>query len=891
MIKWFLIFLLFSSTQFLQGQDIQSLMVASQNYHDVNPQEKLYLHLDKPAYTAGETIWIKTYATIGIQNLLSNFSALAYIELIDPKDQVVNAIKIPLVMGLGVADIALSDTLTEGSYRLRAYTNWMRNAAPQFFYDRTLNIANGSWDNLASTTTLLADGNKDTYQIKLHTLDGAPLKNTYINFEFVKEGKVLGKKTLRTNQAGEVDVAVDQKHGDVEVRYAFETPEKRAVNKVFKAISPDKQNSVQVFPEGGKLVSNRTNHVAVKALNPRGLGVKATVYFLSGQDTIGKVKTNVLGMGASTMFLLPQTSLTALVEYEDGVRQEVPLPTVHESGYSLMVNNQLQNRLIAQLHLSDDLVDDQDIYFLVQHLGKIFLASKQQASGNQVSFSANTAELPNGVLTLTVLNHQLVPITERPFFHYDPSKQLPVSVVLDKENYVRRAKVQVAVDMSEATDSVRIGAFSASVLHLGKVEEAMLNEAPDIISSLLLQSDIKGFVENPKYYFQEGQVNKKELDYLMLTQGWRNIDWKEIGQAKEKSYAVEKGVKISGHVRKFGRSAPEPHAIVQLFPSKSLLEYVERTADENGYFEFNHLLFPDSINFVLSARDSNGKNRVDLHVDEQEPPSVGRNRNDPLEINDVNALMADQIKDAKQYFKELHRIGMMEGSILIDEVLVTRRIGKASPRSANRNGPGNADHVFSGEELTGYQNMEQFFTARIPGIRWNIETGLPKDATFMLDGMPIDSMQANLLDFSRLESVEVLRTDIFTASYRIFMNDDMRMEGVERRRPVIFVLTSKPGESALNRRTIPKGILTLNTKGLYAERTFYKPDYDVSDAPKLQKDVRTTIHWEPSIVISKEGKAMFDFFTSDEPGTYRITLEGIDVNGKLARKVLDFEVK
>src|SRR5699024_11358804 len=84
--------------------------------------EKIYLHQDRSVYTTGETIWLKAYTTIGFSNLLSNHSQIAYIELINPKNEIVQSLRIPLIVGTGTAYITLADTLVAGSYRLRAYT-------------------------------------------------------------------------------------------------------------------------------------------------------------------------------------------------------------------------------------------------------------------------------------------------------------------------------------------------------------------------------------------------------------------------------------------------------------------------------------------------------------------------------------------------------------------------------------------------------------------------------------------------------------------------------------------------------------------------------------------------------------------------------------------------
>src|SRR6187397_1391795 len=49
-------------------------------------QEKLFLHTDKEFYTAGEILWFKIYSVDGAFHKPSEFSKIAYIEVLDEKN-------------------------------------------------------------------------------------------------------------------------------------------------------------------------------------------------------------------------------------------------------------------------------------------------------------------------------------------------------------------------------------------------------------------------------------------------------------------------------------------------------------------------------------------------------------------------------------------------------------------------------------------------------------------------------------------------------------------------------------------------------------------------------------------------------------------------------------
>jgi hypothetical protein len=124
------------------------------------PQEKVYLQLDKSYYATGDDIWFKAYVTIGSEHQLSALSGLLNVELINDKDSIEKAIKLPLTKGLAWGDFALPDTMKGGNYRIRAYTNWMRNTGPGYFFDKTILI--GSAANIITKTISHQPASKTT---------------------------------------------------------------------------------------------------------------------------------------------------------------------------------------------------------------------------------------------------------------------------------------------------------------------------------------------------------------------------------------------------------------------------------------------------------------------------------------------------------------------------------------------------------------------------------------------------------------------------------------------------------------------------------------------------------------------------------------------------------
>ncbi|HEX8021792.1 MAG TPA: carboxypeptidase regulatory-like domain-containing protein, partial [Mucilaginibacter sp.] len=92
---------------------------------------------------------------------------------------------------------------------------------------------------------------------------------------------------------------------------------------------------------------------------------------------------------------------------------------------------------------------------------------------------------------------------------------------------------------------------------------------------------------------------------------------------------------------------------------------------------------------------------------------------------------------------------------------------------------------------------------------------------------------------------------------------------------------------------IPKqNVITFAVQGYTKAKEFYSPKYDVTKAGTLGGDLRNTIYWKPNVITDKTtGTATISFFNSDQRGSYRAIIEGIDAEGNIGRSVIHYNVK
>ncbi|HYK77528.1 MAG TPA: hypothetical protein VEV16_11165 [Daejeonella sp.] len=108
--------------------------------------EKLFVHTDKTFYLAGELMWFKLYNIGGPKDL----SKVAYVEVLDKENQSVLQAKIALQEGNGQGSFYLPVTLSSGNYKIRAYTNWLKNFGPEFFFEKNISIVNSLVESQAT---------------------------------------------------------------------------------------------------------------------------------------------------------------------------------------------------------------------------------------------------------------------------------------------------------------------------------------------------------------------------------------------------------------------------------------------------------------------------------------------------------------------------------------------------------------------------------------------------------------------------------------------------------------------------------------------------------------------------------------------------------------------
>jgi len=219
------------------------------------------------------------------------------------------------------------------------------------------------------------------------------------------------------------------------------------------------------------------------------------------------------------------------------------------------------------------------------------------------------------------------------------------------------------------------------------------------------------------------------------------------------------------------------------------------------------------------------------------------------------------------------------------------RNSASSYRSSSLAGPGHADQVVLGDEIKNAPNLISGLNGLLRGVDFSggypmlrgggvvsLSGGSTPPMLVIVDGVTVPGGLNNISP-RNVESVEVLK------------GPNASIYGSEGGAGVL-IITSKMESEDAPVASVAIGSVTFKPQGYYKVREFYSPKYDAaSKAPGNAPDKRTTIFWAPGLATDGSGNASFEFYNSDDRGSYRVIVEGIDANGNPGRAIVKYKVE
>ncbi|GGK20048.1 hypothetical protein GCM10007962_12700 [Yeosuana aromativorans] len=671
-----------------------------------------------------------------------------------------------------------------------------------------------------------------------------------------------------------------------------EEPDSLEYKKASQDFTIPEKPDLNFYPEGGYLVENVMNKVAIKIKNDIYNKISLTGNIIdSDNNLVSKFSTLDFGLGLFFLKPLPNKTYYAIVDV-NGSEYKYPLPKTLTQGYVLSVNNK-GSYLIIDIK-STTPKGLAGTYLVAHQRGEMLFNKLEAENKNNYSLKLPTTELRDGVLHLTLFNPEGNPVCERLVFVDNPKNKATVEIKKDKEFLGTREKISLKLNTKDNAGNNLPSHLSMSVRDLNSFPYN--NRSENIKTWLLLNSDLRGEVKDPGYFFTNDNSLKMQylLDLVMMTNGWSRFTWQSLLYSEKRpyKYPVEKGITISG-TTKFLRS---PYTATSTetrltFLGNPITQEPSKKSDSEGKFSFGPFVFYDSIQTIVEARLTNFKSTEDkdrnvlILMDQNTPsPKVSRKNVFKSNINSESQI-ANFLKMSK-YISDINLEYDQQRQKLEEITIIARKKTEESERQkemdsrARYGTPSNRLDVESDVTLSGQSVFNLLM--RFPGINVFGNTisirggGEPK---ILLDDFEIDTEFLTTLYANEVSFINVYKG----ADAAMFSNAGSG----------VIAIYSKTGNGRFSRNVKRKaGIINFAAQGFYTAREFYSPDPINGFEAAINADVRTTLYWEPEIRITEQQQTKeISFFTCDMKSDYIIEVEGVSDSGIPLHQISTFSVQ
>ena len=817
------------------------------------PQEKLHVSTDKDSYIAGDTIWLRAHCADAATHRPVAASRYVYVELRDDRGSLVRRIKLLSRDSVYSGYLPTQSLERFGDYSLTAYTLYMRNQGPDYFFKKPLTI----WP-------------------------------------------------YRESRRAQRNTSV-RKVSDFDVSF---------------------------FPEGGYLIDGYDCCVAFKALGDDGGSVEVAGVVKNDRDeVVDTLRTLHGGMGCLRFTAHTGERYYAECTMAGGKTERFDLPASRNTACVLKILQTEENFTV--LPISGRPLP-KGLKLLVHCRGNI--CYHKPWNYDYASLIFRRSDLPGGILQILLLDKAGNALSERLVFNR--GEELATTDVQIGGTLEQRTKVTLAVTATDPDGGPAAGDFSIAVTDRAAVPSAT---SGSIYSTLLLTSELRGTIETPDWYFEGRDAARvAALDALLLTQGWRRYDVPELMKKEyvEPQYPLEVGQEITGRISKSGlwnrKKKLSRYEMRMIVPS---LHYVTKCAvDDTGAFALNGFDFPDSTLYVLRPAAVRGSMpEATVKVARDSFPEVGTLPRVPAQEQKKPYLA-----QARYYIEQRGQTDMR--NILIDTVYVTHHKRLESTRPEHRLAartwtaeqikeagagtildfiarmPGMSvvgrqvsyrgyrpGFMVDGrlEETVGEMNPVRAFRSTGMGRNHKTQTRLPPipdpggwiDFTGMNYSNTNSAQQSTggnkrqiqyIDDFDNVPDILYYPLEI-VSRIDLIEGGNMVLWGVShwKQAGIISITTKKGKELDDATRTLPaRDVEFVSPLGYQTPAEFYAPAYATEKARRsMVPDYRTTLYWNPTVKLDDTGQATVEFYTSDAPADYDITIEGITQTGKIVRTV------
>jgi hypothetical protein len=630
----------------MENDLIVSIQKKLKDYNSHLPEDRAYVQTDKPFYSPGDDIWFSALVREGTGLKPSLKSDILTVELISPKGTVEKRINLIARNGKTSGDFSIDPEAPGGLYKLRAYTNWMKNEGLENYFEKELQVQDIVLPHLKMKLDFekkaFGAGDEVIAKLELNSNDNKALMNHAVKFTGSLQGVKLTEQTTSTDEEGitylkfKLPTKLNSNDGLLNVMIDYNGSTESISRSIPIVLNKLKMT---LYPEGGDLVNGLESKVAFRALNEFGKPADVEGVVVSEKGTqIATFKSFHQGMGAFSF--LPQAGERYKVKITkpEGIKELYPMPEALDRGYVMNLNTTTK----GQVGVSIQSTESEELSLVAQVRGKMVYSTIIRSLGGKNELVFSTEKFPVGVAQITLFDSRCIARAERLAF-VNKDKHLTLSIETDKEKYQPREKVKMTFLVKDERGLPMPANLAVSV-----VNDQLLSFADDrsgnMLSQLLLQQDLKEKVDEPAFYFDPTQKKAAQaLDYLLLTSGWRRFTWEKLLEEDLPS------IQYFGQKTLLSGTVLDAHSGKALSSAKLKTPSGEEYAtDAKGKFSLSKLDLFEPINLQISAEGfasqtqyvQDYQQNLVIYLYKNNERYIGRNR---FEQEDEGLMMKEEM--------------------------------------------------------------------------------------------------------------------------------------------------------------------------------------------------------------------------------------------------------
>lgn len=787
--------------------------------------EKVYLHLDKSYYTAGEDIWFKAYLLDGRNHTPNTLSELVYVELIGPDSQIIDKRTLKTSTGSAAGVFKLSAKAKTGTYSLRGYTNYMRNFSASHFYTKQILVNTINSPAVLNETIKV---NKDTSLDVQFFPEGGYVINGFLNPIAFKAIDSNGKGTSISgkliDELGNMVTDFESTHLGMGLFHFIPKQDK-----TYRAlISYDGKELGYDLPKtihSGVLmtVSNLSDSYKIELRATPNLKIKQ--YLLIGKQggmqrfslavnankqensTIVKVLKDILEEGILELTLVNQESkpiAERLLFHEN----ENGLPQVKISS----AKKTYEKRELVSMEITLDSTANKSV------------SADMSLSVSNAVVNAAENEVTD-IKTYLLLNSQVQGTIEKPSYYFnknEPDRQQHLDMLMRTQGW------RQYVLENELVKSSNYFLPEKGITLSGKVVNATDTAEPLTGSVSLTANNSSEIIQDRVKTSEDGTFSFSNLTFTDTTT-----------------------VLLSANV---------------YYPKKK----------RNPTLNYKIIL--DSVSPPLLFSDSKNSTDIDLQDNTNESITQFTGAYEKAQKTSLAFLYNDKTIQLDEAF-----IAAKKKPKVLDK-FQKKRQGMPYREPSHTVDFDDLPILPGQNALLGLQGRVPGLTMGNSSITLRAGSSLSGNTNNMplilLDGIPIpvasigedadgNSIAPNLNDILPITADEVDFIDILKGPRAAIYGN----------RAGVIAVYSKNGTESSGKNKKRGGSLNFKHPGFASSKKFYKPRYENKQLVDKNIDIRTTLHWQPYLKLNTDGKATISFYTGDIPANYKVILEGITADG------------